>query len=277
MANHFDCVGLDVPDAEAYVDLTRWVLANAPAVPDPATGRAETVWTDPSGARFSVQVSNEPALVGSRPSYAGRTRLPFRAVRWVREDTVVGDVLAGDEVVYPLAVEIENPVAARRLDLAEVVAVAVTAFAEVLTVHADETAFRTAQTAEPRFAAQSLVPSGLVSADGAPRDPRAEILMNGRVGAALPRRNGHTGRTFWHAAVRTLGGDLDVVAAPEQVPDGLALGNIVSGSFWVVGRLVTSRDVAAELAAEPAPPGIGPADTAPGPPPRRGLLRRLRP
>ena len=240
MVNHFDCVGFDIADAEAYVDFTRWVLANAPATTDPASGRSETVWTDASGARFSVQVGAGPALVGSRPSYAGRTRLPFRAGRWVREDMIVGEVMAGDQAVYPLAVEIEDPVVASRLSLPDVRAVEATAFAEVLSVYADEDAFRAAQTSEPRFAPLALVPSGLVSADGEPREPRAEILMNGRVGAALPRRNAKTGRTFWHAAVRTLGGDLDLVAAPEQAPDGLSRGNVVSGSFWLVGRLVSA-------------------------------------
>jgi len=265
VVNHFDCVGLEVPDAQAYVDFAAWVLANAPSTRDRAAGRAETVWTDDSGARFAVEVSDEPAIVGSRPSYAGRTRLPFRAGRWVRADTVVGEVLAGESSLYPLAVEIENPVAARQLSLADVVAVELTAFAEVLTVHADEDAFRSAQTAQPRFVPRSLVPSGLVSADGEPREPRAEILMNGRVGAAVPRRNKHTGRTFWHAAVRTLGGDIDVVAAPEQAPAGLALGNIVSGSFWVVGRLV------------PVPSPSPPAAPAPAVDVGRGgLLRRRR-
>jgi hypothetical protein len=46
-----------------------------------------------------------------------------------------------------------------------------------------------------------------------------------------------TGNRFWWALVDTLGGTYDVVIDPELLPDSPRAGNILSGWFWLSGRI----------------------------------------
>lgn len=49
--------------------------------------------------------------------------------------------------------------------------------------------------------------------------------------------NPATGASFHWAKVRTLGGEVDVVADPEVLNGSLVVGGVVNGSFWLSGRL----------------------------------------
>ena len=94
-----------------------------------------------------------------------------------------------------------------------------------------------------KMAPESFLPSGLFVADGRPT-PRAEARLSGHVLAVELRRNDITGLDFWWARVRTLGGEVELVADPSTVKGTAEVGSIVGGDVWLSGR------VHAELAAE---------------------------
>ena len=49
--------------------------------------------------------------------------------------------------------------------------------------------------------------------------------------------NPATGRAFQWARVRTFGGELDLVADPEVVTGAFVTAGVVTGSFWLSGRV----------------------------------------
>jgi hypothetical protein len=49
--------------------------------------------------------------------------------------------------------------------------------------------------------------------------------------------NETTGDAFWWARVRTLGGEIEVVADPVLLTGPVTPGAVVQGSFWLSGRL----------------------------------------
>jgi hypothetical protein len=57
------------------------------------------------------------------------------------------------------------------------------------------------------------------------------------------RTNEHTGRRFWAGRVRTLGGEIDVVADPELVGDEPTPEAIISVGGWIAGRVREARAV----------------------------------
>jgi hypothetical protein len=110
------------------------------------------------------------------------------------------------------------------------------AFAAEVTCYPSEPAFDAAQgDGQIKYAAESFIPSGLFVDAGEP--PAAFAMFAGRILDAERRRNPYSDGEFWCACVRTLGGELDVVADPTTVTGEPRVGGIVQGSFWISGRL----------------------------------------
>jgi hypothetical protein len=92
------------------------------------------------------------------------------------------------------------------LVLPSVVTLQVAAFAHELACYTDEAAYFAAQEREVRFAAESLIPTGLFALAG--EGERAEALFAGRVLRTEVRTNPASGAAFHALLVRTLGGCL---------------------------------------------------------------------
>ena len=54
------------------------------------------------------------------------------------------------------------------------------------------------------------------------------------------RRNAVTGQPFCWALVDTVGGTFDVVIDPSLLSNPVHVGNVISGWFWLSGRLQKS-------------------------------------
>jgi head-tail adaptor len=66
-------------------------------------------------------------------------------------------------------------------------------------------------------------------------------LFTGRVLDTGELTNGWSGATFLWARVRTLGGEVDVVADPEIVTGDATVGGVAQGEFWMSGRLPSGQ------------------------------------
>jgi hypothetical protein len=142
---------------------------------------------------------------------------------------------------YPFA--FDCPDAATHLDLAlpTVVDAQVAAFAQQVSLYESARAYASSPAAEgSRGESRSFIPSGLISPAGEPViPPESHALIAGLVLEAAPRVNAVSGAQYWWALVDTLGGTFDVVIDPALLPDEPRAGNVVSGWFWLSGRLVT--------------------------------------
>src|SRR5262249_38859458 len=103
---------------------------------------------------------------------------------------------------------------------------------------ASDAAYDAAPGDGPRLAAEAFIPSGLFSPDGgARRSPEAHAVLAGHVLAAEQRTNPHSGAAFHWMHVLTLGGTLDVGADPGLAGEIPVVGGVLTGSFWLSGRL----------------------------------------
>ena len=90
------------------------------------------------------------------------------------------------------------------------------------------------QTSDTWHTSESFIPSGLL---GPGNEVKAEAAFNGHVICVERRTNRLTGIEFIWCLVRSTGGTFDVVADPEVLPGHPPVGGVISGSYWLSGRI----------------------------------------
>jgi hypothetical protein len=237
--SHFNAIGFDASDREGLNALVS-SLAVLGEREDGSLG-TRLLWTDPSGAAIAVFV-RDMSVECVKPTFVARSRLLVRPVRATADprgcafcavSTV--EVFDGDEMAYPLAIELDD-IHLGPLPLGEaLVPIAVTAFTEAIEVWSDVDAYNEHTGSESgRLAAQSLIPSGIFGPEGTDRPLRAEAIITGVVTAAERKTNNESARPFDWCQVETYAATIDVVS--EARAEELAPGQVVQGTFWLVGR-----------------------------------------
>lgn len=246
MASNMSCIGITARDPQDFGRRMSLLLERSESAGKWGAHELR-VWSDASGASVSFVVS-EDGVECATPGFRARSRLQARAARFTSDpdcrfcDPLLVEILdAKGEPFYPLATQLDDLLLTReRVSAGALLELGLCAFARGIEVWTDETAFLTAQADEEvKFAAESLIPSGLFSPEGEEHPEAAEAFLTGRVLEAGLRENLMTGETFQHAIVRTLGGNYDVLASPRELGAPLEPGNIIQGEFWLVGRVTS--------------------------------------
>jgi hypothetical protein len=115
----------------------------------------------------------------------------------------------------------------------------IAAFAHEVQLYDTPESYYQSQTAEPQFGSQSFIPAGLFAMQEPDQQPLAYAIMRGHVITAERRHNELADGYFHWAKVETLGGTFDVVIPPELLEALPSPGNVISGSFWLSGRLIS--------------------------------------
>jgi len=265
MPSQFSSIGFSVSSGEDLAALASQVADQAERI---STGPGEYLkWAPPTGEQLWLQITHDGDAMGMTPHFAGQSAIrvgvearvarpsqtPLDGTFLAWANPPAGAATGGD---YPFA--FDCPDAATHLELAlPAVAIAqVAAFAQQVSLYESARAYASSPAAAGSpGAARSFIPSGLISPGGEPIiPPESHALIAGEVLDAAPKVNAITGTQYWWALVNTLGGTFDVVIDPELMPGQPRPGNVVSGWFWLSGRL---------LAGEP------------GEKPASGWLRRL--
>jgi hypothetical protein len=90
-----------------------------------------------------------------------------------------------------------------------------------------------------KSASQSFIPSGLFTPAGdSTVPPEARAIFASHVLAADEKINVLTSRAFYWALVETFGGAYDVVIDSNLLPRVPEVGGVISGSFWLSGRII---------------------------------------
>ncbi|WPB74260.1 hypothetical protein KYC5002_35190 [Archangium violaceum] len=246
MASNMSCIGITARDPQDFGRRMSLLLERSESAGKWGAHELR-VWSDASGASVSFVVS-EDGVECATPGFRARSRLQARAARFTSDpdcrfcDPLLVEILdAKGEPFYPLATQLDDLLLTReRVSEGALLELGLCAFARGIEVWTDEAAFLTAQADEEvKFAAESLIPSGLFSPEGEEHPEAAEAFLTGRVLEAGLRENLMTGETFQHAIVRTLGGNYDVLASPRDLGTPLEPGNIIQGEFWLVGRVTS--------------------------------------
>ena len=265
MPSQFSAIGFDVSSGEDLAALASSVAARAETIDAPEGQYLK--WAPPSGEQLWLQVKRSGDAMGMNPHFAGkssvRVALETRVIRsgqtpldgsflgWANPPDDAA--LAGD---YPLAFDCPDAAVHAGVALPLVAVAQIAAFAQQVSAYESSAAYDAAQAAQGMsFPSKSFIPSGLISPGGQPIEPpESHALLAGHVLEAEERRNAVTGHPFWWALVDTIGGTYDVVIDPSLLRALPRPGHVLSGWFWLSGRL---------------------QQPASGPKPQRGWLSRL--
>lgn len=252
MPSQFSSIGFHVRTGEDLAALASQVADKAERVS--AAPGDYLKWAPSSGEQLWLQISHNGDAMGMNPHFAGKSSIrlgvearvarpshtPLDGTFLAWANPPAGAVTGGD---YPFA--FDCPDAARHLTLAlpAVVTAQVAAFAQQVSLYESARAYASSpDSAGSQGASRSFIPSGLISPAGDPViPPESHALIAGEVLEAAPRVNAISGTRYWWALVETAGGTFDVVIDPELLTDQPRAGNVVSGWFWLSGRLLTGE------------------------------------
>jgi hypothetical protein len=184
------------------------------------------------------------------PHFEGKGSVRVALTAWVRRDgdTALDGALSGwaapenddpESGAYPFVFDLPDAATHEDLVLPSTVDVQIAAFAHQASFFESPEAYYASQDPErPKFASQSFIPSGMFfpGAD-AKTPPQTMAIFTGHVLEAAIRTNSDTSAKFHWALVETLGGTYDVVIDPEVLPGVPVVGGVLSGTFWLSGRL----------------------------------------
>lgn len=244
MGSHFGAVGM--PASLTVADVISALVPKASSQDDGgAAGASVHTYTDPSGSRAAITAVDgsitclTPSIVPGHSLSVTLGSLAADACPFERP--LLFEVLADEEVVYPLAAIVEDlAISEPLLALGERDHLEISALAEQISFYADEAAY---QAAHRGMAPRSLIPAGLFSLDPGPHVVTPRILMSGEVLGAEMRHHELFEQDFGRLLVGSYGADYVVGVDPvdlapfgeERLP---AIGSIVSGTFWLSGRRV---------------------------------------
>jgi hypothetical protein len=207
-----------------------------------------TLWQPGSGIELWVQTNLHKRIIGMNPHFDGSARMRVSLTRYVARpgQSILDGAFYGranpdrshaETGAYPFVFDLPNYDTYTNLELPCTVNVQLAAFAHHLQGYQTEADWQTGN--ETSLAAESLIPRGTFTLDRKPKDPAfAEVIMSARILDTSQLTNPVTGLKFYWAHVHTLGGEMDVVADPQIVQGKLVPGGIVSGTFWLSGKIV---------------------------------------
>lgn len=244
MASHFSTLGFPVKTREDFFDLAIQTAKAGKSIK--VAGRGEyIVWSPGEGIELWAQAEPDGRIIGLNPHFSGQALMGVGLTRRVSrtDDTELDGAFYGwaaaptndpEAGMYPFAFDTPDYRTYDAIQLPKILDVQLAAFAHELYAYEDEEAHGVAT----RFATESCIPSGTFYPKGGEIDPpKAEVIYSGRVLETAMLTNPFTHCAFRWARIRTLGGEVDVIADPEIVKGRIVQDGVVRGPFWLSGRL----------------------------------------
>lgn len=247
MLSNLSSVGFPVHTQEQFQTLANKVMPESMAVPA-ANGRY-LHWRADNGAELWVQADASGKVVSLTPHFAGKARLPVSIVQRIpRTD---GTELDGsffawaapgeqpDSGEFPFVFDVPDYRTQDELELPAKRDVQITAFTQELQIYDSPAAYDEFQRDDPKLSSRDVLPIGLFTPQGDPVDPpQAKVVLTGHIQEAKKLTNPITQAEFHWAQVETVGGTVDVLIDPEFVSDEIPADGVLSGTFWLSGRVL---------------------------------------
>lgn len=276
MPSHFNCIGFPVEDMEAYWALAHRALAEgirhptpgggavvrwAPSqnlrpltLPSPSSGRGESGGALPSppsiGPEIWAQVDPNGQVVGATPFFSAGA--PHRiAITGIGEDPeepldgwVDGWLEPGEEDepysgAFPVRVNLVDFALVRHRITTFPTSgqVEIAALAHEADLYENEAAYRAAPGEMYRPPVESFASAAHAGIDEALGFQEATALVNGRIAQARLLINPVTETPYWWIQIAVRGVTLHTFADRATLGREPREGYILSGSFWLVGRM----------------------------------------
>ena len=242
----FSSIGFNFEVFEDIYKLGKLASDRGERINIPMRGYYDKLSTE-SGAELWAQISKDHQGIGLHPAFNGECTIKVKARPFLESSRL--SVLDGyydcwlitSEQDYPLLFESPN-FYQTALDGSDIIAEAqVTAFAKEVKIFTDEDE-RKKDKIWGFWAPQSFVPSGTFSTkenyESFEQQPVA--IFSGYIKKVLLKRNEITGNKFYHLIVESLSASYDVVADPALLLSEPQVGNILSGQFYLSGKIVNN-------------------------------------
>jgi hypothetical protein len=213
------------------------------------------IYSDASGAEIYLQGNFQQELVGFNPHFAGKSRRRVGLEKMIERDSseLDGGFYAwaspsGDDFEasgeYPFVFDAPDFRTIEPAPLPRLADVQLTAFASNdFRIFETEKDYQQAQESDYTYASKMFVATGLFAFDE--KGDKADLSVvrpvgkfAGEIKEFALKTNELSGEKFYWLLVETLGGEVDVVIDPKFVPAEPRAGGIVSGQFWLSGRVL---------------------------------------
>jgi hypothetical protein len=251
MPSHLSSIGFPVHTQEEFVAVAQKVAADAQVIPAKAGHYLR--WAGAAGEELWLQLDRKGQLIGIVPHFTGQSAVRVGITKRITRppDTKLDGAFQGwanppegvpTDGDYPFVFDSPDAAAYSDFLLPAIVEAQIAAFAHELTFYESEEDFRSAQADQQfKFAEKSFIPIGSFSVhDPQPAVPEAMAWFTGLVLDSTVCQNTVTGYGFLWALVETLGGLFDVVADRELLPQDPRAGGVLSGTFWLSGRILNA-------------------------------------
>jgi len=251
MSSHFACIGFPVQDMDAYWKLARRAAQEGERTVAP-DGSALARWAPGIGVEIWAHLNPAGDVLGAVPFYSAGHAYRVSVIGtgddpdeemegWIDgwlEPVEEEEPLSG---AFPLRADLVNYALTRtrlvsfptlqRVDLAALAHEAELFDSEAAYARAPGDVYRV-----PLGSFTSAVHSGADEDTGAVQESAA--LFSGRIVSAQAQVNPVTGAHFWWIQVKPQGATLHVFADQETLGGEPSEGRILSGSFWMLGKLL---------------------------------------
>ncbi|HLZ62332.1 MAG TPA: hypothetical protein VKR06_35760 [Ktedonosporobacter sp.] len=250
MPNHMTALGFPVTTEQDFRHYVYQTSEFGEKIETP--NGSYTLWTPGNGIELWVQTNLHRRLLGMNPHFSGqasmRAHLTARILR--PQDTPLDGAFHAwanptsddpESGLFPFVFDSPDYDRHNELQLPHLARVQIAAFAHQLKGFASEEEYMNSQGSGIKFASESFIPSGLFTPGPQGKNkkpPQAQAIFSGRVIATQRLTNPVTNQKFYWAQVHVLGGEIDIVADPQVVEGKVVEDGIVSGTFWLSGRLL---------------------------------------
>lgn len=240
----FSSIGFNFEAFEDIYKLGKLATDRGEKIEIPMRGSYYKLSTE-SGAELWAQISNDNQGIGLHPGFDGECVIRVKANPFLDSSRL--SVLDGyydcwlitDDQDYPLLFESPN-FYQTSVSVDEVIAQAqVTAFAKEVKIFSNEEE-RSKDEIWGLWATQSFTPSGKFSPnDDESFEQHPAAIFSGYIRKIELKRNEITGNKFYHLIVESLSASYDVVIDPSLLISEPQIGNILSGQFYLSGKIVS--------------------------------------
>jgi len=250
MSNLSD-IGFPTRSEQDINDMISHVLELAETIPCPQGFYLK--FADASGAEIWLQGNTEQELIGFNPHFAGKSCRTVGLTNAIQRESSELDggfhawanpsgeaaEISGE---YPFVFDVPDFLLNDEIKLPRICEIQLTAFASnEFEVFESEESYYNSLNDEPAMASKSFIPSGLFLPDDkaiAIEPPRPIGIFAGEIKEYDLKKNELSGEKFYWFLVETLGGEVDVVADVKLISSEPNIGGIVSGQFWLSGKII---------------------------------------
>jgi len=253
MASNLSSIGIPVKNNKGLSKILYKAIKNAERI-DFEFGYF-LKWVSNTGAELWIHMDQNNDIIGFNPFYNGESNFStgiikkidnekyndFEALLYAWANPKENDPEIGD---YPFAFDCVNISIFEKIKLPCIKNIKLSAFAYNLEIYPNEEYYNIEQkkiNGEHHYASKSFIPSGTFSPnddDNESFEIIPEAIFTGMILDYDEYKNELTGKKYFWIKTETYGGIIDVVADTKLVNSKLMVNGIISGVFYMCGKII---------------------------------------